>query len=80
MWKSCILAGPGVIEITKETGLFNKLKSELSSKFSITCNTADTIEKEAVKVLIDRLLDANRLDTALVIDEIFAHNHRVRYI
>lgn len=81
MWKSCILAGPENIEIENQEGIFNKLKTELLSDLNnlqITCTLSDPQEKIAIESLINRLLDAGRLDTALRIGYFFNYKHKVR--
>ena len=80
MWKSCVLAGPENIEIENQEGIFNKLKTELLSDLNnlqITCTLSDPLEKAAIECLINRLLDAGRLDTALRISAIFNYKHKV---
>lgn len=81
MWKSCILAGPENIEIRTHNAVFKKLKTELLSSVSglqVTCLLREPEEKIAVEVLIGRLLDAGRLETALRISAIFTCRSRVR--
>lgn len=76
MWKSCILAGPENIEIKSQSTVFKKLKTELLSSISelrVSCSLTEPDEKKAVEILIGRLLDAGRLDTALRISAIFSH-------
>ena len=82
MWKSCILAGPENVEIEKKDGVFNKLKTELLSDLNslqITCTLNDPQEKIAIENLINKLLDAGKLDTALRISAIFNCRHKVRF-
>ncbi|XP_014213188.1 spatacsin [Copidosoma floridanum] len=79
MWKSCILAGPENIEITARTGVFGNLRTELLSsigKLRATCSLTEPQEKLAVEALIERLLDAGRLETALRIGAIFNCRNR----
>ena len=80
MWKSCILAGPKNIEIKSQSSIFKKLKTELLSSVSglrVNCTLTEPGEKAAVEVLIGRLLDAGKLDTALRIGAIFNQRNRV---
>lgn len=80
MWKSCILAGPENIDIRIQDSVYKKLKTELLSGISglqVTCCLDEPDEKVAVQVLIGRLLDAGRLDTALRIGAIFSHRNKV---
>ncbi|XP_001601258.1 spatacsin [Nasonia vitripennis] len=79
MWKSCILAGPENIELRTINGVFKKLKTELLSSVSglqVSCSLREPEEKSAVQVLIGRLLDAGRLETALRICAIFTCRNR----
>lgn len=79
MWKSCILAGPENIEIKHQDSVYKKLKTELLSSISglqVTCSLTEPDEKVAVEVLIGRLLDAGKLDTALRIGAIFNCRNR----
>jgi hypothetical protein len=80
MWKSCILAGPENIEIKTQDTVYKKLKTELLSSISelkVTYSLTDPEEKSTVEVLIGRLLDAGRLDTAFRIGAIFNCKNRV---
>ncbi|XP_058809210.1 spatacsin [Phymastichus coffea] len=79
MWKSCILAGPKNIEIKSQDSVYKKLKTELLSSISglqVICSLEEPDEKVAVEVLIGRLLDAGRLDTALRICAIFNYRNK----
>lgn len=79
MWKSCILAGPENIEIENESVIFRKLKTELLSELNdlqITCVLNDPQEKAALESLINKLLDAGKLDRALRISAIFNYKHK----
>lgn len=81
MWKSCILAGPENIELRTINGVFKKLKTELLSSVSglqVACSLREPEEASAVQILIGRLLDAGRLETALRICAIFTCRNRVR--
>lgn len=81
MWKSCILAGPENIQFDCNDCIFNKLKTELLSgldKLEVTCSLEDKSEKDAAKILINRLIDLGKLDIALRISVIFNYNHKVR--
>ncbi|XP_011500198.1 PREDICTED: spatacsin [Ceratosolen solmsi marchali] len=79
MWKSCILAGPENIEINTNDKVYKKLKTELLSSISelkVTCSLTEPTEQIAIEVLIGRLLDAGRLDTAFRIGAIFNCKNR----
>ncbi|XP_018364335.1 PREDICTED: spatacsin isoform X1 [Trachymyrmex cornetzi] len=79
MWKSCILAGPENIEFDNNDRIFNKLKTELLSgldKLQVTCSLIDENEKSAAEILINKLIDLGKLDTALRISVIFHYNHK----
>ncbi|KAJ8669006.1 hypothetical protein QAD02_000265 [Eretmocerus hayati] len=79
MWKSCILAGPDNIEIKPQETVFRKLKTELLSNISdlkVSCPLTGPEEESAVELLIGRLLDAGKLDTALRIGTIFNHRNK----
>ncbi|EZA52114.1 Spatacsin [Ooceraea biroi] len=79
MWKSCILAGPENIEFDCNDGIFNKLKTELLSgldNLQVTCSLVDENEENSAEVLLNRLIDLGKLDTALRISKIFNCNHK----
>lgn len=83
MWKSCILAGPENIEFDCNDYIFNKLKTELLSgldKLQVICSLTDENEKNAAEILINKLIDLGKLDTALRISVIFNYNHKVNSI
>ncbi|XP_011684393.1 PREDICTED: spatacsin [Wasmannia auropunctata] len=79
MWKSCILAEPENIEFDYNDCIFNKLKTELLSgldTLQIACSLTDENEEKAAKILINKLIDLGKLDTALRISAIFNYNHK----
>ena len=83
MWKSCILAGSENIEIRSSDTVYKKLKTELLSDVSslqVNCVLHDEEERKSLDVLIGRLLDAGRLDTALRIGAIFSFRNRASII
>lgn len=80
MWKSCILIGPNNVLLEYEEEILKKLKTELLSglnKLQVTCTLADANEGSAAEYLINKLIDAGKLDLALRISTIFNYKHRV---
>ncbi|XP_043488145.1 spatacsin [Polistes fuscatus] len=79
MWKSCILIGPNNVLLEYEDEILKKLKTELLSglnKLQVTCTLADANEESAAEYLINKLIDAGKLDVALRISTIFNYKHR----
>ncbi|XP_047365730.1 spatacsin isoform X2 [Vespa velutina] len=79
MWKSCILIGPNNVLLEYEEEILQKLKTELLSglnKLQVTCTLADANEYSAAEYLINKLIDAGKLDLALRISTIFNYKHR----
>ncbi|XP_031835040.1 spatacsin isoform X2 [Nomia melanderi] len=79
MWKSCILADPENIQLGSGPYIFNKLKTELLSgldELKFSCALNEPSEKNAAEKLINKLIDLNRLDTALRISTIFNYKHK----
>lgn len=83
MWKSCILAGPENVQFDCNDYIFNKLKTELLSgldRLQVVCSLIDEGEKDSVKILMNKLLDLDKLDIALRISKMFNYNHKVSNI
>ncbi|KAF7381387.1 hypothetical protein HZH66_013781 [Vespula vulgaris] len=79
MWKSCILIAPNNVLLEYEGEILQKLKTELLSglnKLQVTCTLADANETSAAEYLINKLIDAGKLDLALRISTIFNYKHR----
>ncbi|KAK2583208.1 hypothetical protein KPH14_009228 [Odynerus spinipes] len=79
MWKSCILIGPNNVLLEYDEEILQKLKTELMAglnKLQITCTLTDPNEENAAEQLINKLIDAGKLDLALRISTIFNYNHR----